>query len=136
MIRISLFIIFLLSPVAVHASDGMVVELVRVVDGDTIIVNIAGWPEIVGQAIGVRVADCDTPELRDRRPAIKEKAYLAKGALTTLLMTSDVIELRNVRRGKYFRLVADVYADDLNIADVLVHSGLALPYDGDKRPAW
>lgn len=128
--------LILFSPAVSCAFDGIAVELVRVVDGDTIIVNVAGWPEIVGHEIGVRVAGCDTPELRDKRPAIKAKAYEAKEALLLLLSSAQVVELRNIRRGKYFRLVANVYADGTDISLVLISAGLAQPYDGGRRPSW
>ncbi|QJB57163.1 thermonuclease family protein [Pseudodesulfovibrio sp. zrk46] len=119
-----------------YAADGMVVELVRVVDGDTFVVNIAGWPDVVGREIGVRLAGCDTPELRDKRPAIKIMAYQAKEALGLLLTQAKTVELRNIRRGKYFRLVADVFADDTDVAAILIAAGLAQPYHGGRRPCW
>lgn len=110
------------------------VELVRVVDGDTIIVNIGGWPAIVGDQIGVRVAGCDTPELRDKRLHMREQALRAKDTVNAILHGAQSIELRNIRRGKYFRLVADVYADGCNLAHILISSGLAMPYDGKAKP--
>lgn len=115
---------------------GLVVDLVRVIDGDTIVVTIDGWPEVVGHEIGVRVAGCDTPELRDKRPDIKRLAYEAKGAVLLMLQHSRQIELRNIRRGKYFRLVADVYADGNKLSEFLIRQGLAQPYDGGTRPKW
>lgn len=130
-----ILITIIISPMA-QASESMVAELVRVVDGDTIIVNIDGWPAIVGYQIGVRVNGCDTPELRDKRVEIKALAYRAKDVVRCLLESAKVIELRNIERGKYFRLVADVYVDGTNLTDFLIASGLALPYDGGKRPSW
>ena len=44
-----------------------------------------------------------------------------------------MIDLREVERGKYFRLVAEVIADGENLSDVLLARGLAWPYDGGKR---
>ena len=131
-----LLIVMILFASLAYANERIEVELVRVVDGDTIIVNISGWPDIVGYEIGVRVAGCDTPELRDKRYDIKAKAYQAKETLTLLLSTARCVELRNIERGKYFRLVADVIADGANVASILIDSGLAHPYDGGKRPAW
>ena len=134
MIRIlTLAIILFFAPPA-QAVDNMLVELVRVVDGDTIVVNIADWPDIVGKNIGVRVAGCDTRELRDKRPEIRAMAYEAKDVVTALLRNAHTIELRNIERGKYFRIVADVYADGTNVSQVLIMYGLAMPYDGGKKP--
>lgn len=132
---LGIWLVLLLASVA-HGADVQVVQLVRVVDGDTIVVNIQGWPEIVGLEIGVRVAGCDTPELRDKRPEIRAMAYRARDMVAVLLGKAQVVELRNISRGKYFRLVADVYADGINIARVLIDSGLAQPYDGGRKPVW
>ena len=41
-----------------------------------------------------------------------------------------------MRRGKYFRIVADVYVDDELFADILIDKKLAKPYDGGTRPTW
>ena len=49
------------------------------------------------------------------------------------LRPATAIELRGVKRGKYFRLVAEVIADGVNLSDLLLASGLARPYDGGKR---
>ena len=53
-----------------------------------------------------------------------------------MLKTAKVIELRNIQRGKYFRIVADVYVDDKNLADILIKNNLALPYDGGTKRDW
>lgn len=136
MLRAIVCVLALLLASPSYSGENMPVELVRVVDGDTIVVNIPDWPDVVGHEIGVRVAGCDTPELRDKRPEIKAMAYRAKQAVMLLLQDAEQIELSNIQRGKYFRLVADVYADDINVAFVLISAGLAQPYDGGTRPAW
>lgn len=46
------------------------------------------------------------------------------------------IELRNIQRSKYFRILADVYIDGVSLADNLIQSGHARPYDGGKRLGW
>ena len=40
---------------------------------------------------------------------------------------------KNMRRGKYFRIVADVYADGKNLAEALVGSGMTVRYNGGKE---
>ena len=52
------------------------------------------------------------------------------------LRSAKVIELRNIQRGKYFRILADVYVDGQNLADGLIRSGHARLYDGGKRLGW
>ena len=47
------------------------------------------------------------------------------------------IELRNPQRGKYFRIVSEVWIDGKSLADILKAKGLAKDYDGEgARPEW
>lgn len=119
-----------------HFGDVVVTELVSIYDGDTLRVNIDEWPDIVGNNISIRVNGIDTPERRDKRANIKRLAQAAKEEVVALLHASESIELRNMQRGKYFRIVADVYVDGNSLADVLIEKGLAKPYDGGTKPEW
>jgi len=60
----------------------------------------------------------------------------AKRMVTNLCKKANILELRNIKRGKYFRIVADVYIDGQCLADILIKNGLAKPYDGGKKPQW
>ena len=111
-------------------------KYIRNYDGDTITVTIPSWPKILGNEISVRVAGIDTPELRGSSGDTKEKAIKAKKMVADLCDKADYLVLRNIIRGKYFRLVADVYADGTNIADVLLSAKLAKQYDGGTKPVW
>lgn len=103
---------------------------VRNYDGDTITVNIPSWPDIVGKEIDIRVAGIDTPEMKGK--GNKKKAIAAKTMVASLCHGRRVI-LKNVRRGKYFRLVADVYASGKNVGLELIRAGLAKPYAGATK---
>ena len=63
----------------------------------------------------------------------KAAAYEARDALVERLRQATVIDLREVERGKYFRLAAEVVADGENMSDLLLAMGLAWPYDGGTR---
>jgi len=41
-----------------------------------------------------------------------------------------------MKRGKYFRILADVEADNINLADLLLKKGLAVPYNGGTKIDW
>ncbi len=71
--------------------------------------------------------------MRGKCPAEKELARKAKQHTVTLLRGAKVIELRNMKRGKYFRIVADVYADGKSVGQSLIGSGLAVSYDGGTK---
>jgi len=92
-----------------HAYEDKKCLPVRVIDGDTIVCNIPGWPEIIGREISVRLKDCDSPEIRTSSKAEKELGLRARQELIGEISGAEVLILRNIERGKYFRLTADVY---------------------------
>lgn len=102
--------------------------VMRVVDGDTFYARIATFPPIVGYEIGIRVYGIDTREKKDGGEEAKE-------LVTTLLKPGKYVMLKNMRRGKFFRIVADVLVDGESLADILIEKGLAYKYYGGvKRP--
>ena len=111
-------------------------EVVAIYDGDTFTANIAGWPPLIGERVKVRVAGIDCPEMRDDRPEVKALARKAKQFTVARLRAAQTIELRDMRRGKYFRILADVYCDGESLAEALLAAGLAKPYEGGTRPEW
>jgi micrococcal nuclease len=82
-----------------------------VIDGDSFKVDIDEWPPILGKGITVRIADIDAPELRGKCDREKQLARQAKQHLVAALRGASKVELKHLQRGKYFRVVADVYID-------------------------
>lgn len=115
--------------------DTITCQYIKNYDGDTITVMIPSWPPLL-KNIDIRLAGIDTPELRGSSRATKEKALKAKDFVADLCQKTDSLILRNVSRGKYFRLVADVYVGDTNISAALLDAKLAVPYDGGTKPLW
>jgi endonuclease YncB( thermonuclease family) len=111
-------------------------EILRVYDGDTFYCNINQWPKILGENIGIRINGIDTPEIRGSSPEIKKYAYQAKAIILNALTRADEIVLKNIKRGKYFRVVADVYADGNDVTELLFAEGLAKRYDGGTKDKW
>lgn len=118
-----------------HPVDA-VAEVISVYDGDTLTVHIVGWPRLVGENMPVRIAGIDTPELRDPRPDIRALAVKARDHVAAICPSSAVAHLSNVRRGKYFRLVADVECEGVDVGSTLLELELAKPYDGGKKAEW
>ena len=50
-----------------------------------------------------------------------------------ILKDAKKITLNNMKRGKYFRIAADVIVDGENLADILIQAGLAIEYNGGKK---
>ena len=68
---------------------------------------------------------------------VKALANQARELTEKALQNADQIELRNPHRGKYFRIVSEVWIDGQSLADMLKAKGLAKDYDGEgARPEW
>ena len=106
---------------------------VRNYDGDTITFNLPGFHPIIGKKIGVRVNGIDTPEIRGKCDKEKYDAQQAKDMVTDILKDAKQITLKNMERGKYFRIAADVIVDGESLGDMLVEAGVATRYDGGKK---
>ncbi len=111
-------------------------EIRSIYDGDTFKVTIKEWPAIIGDKISIRVAGVDTPEMRGQCDREKQLAREAKKHTVNFLRSGKKIELRNMQRGKYFRIVAEVYVDGKSLTDSLITAGLGYPYDGGKKQSW
>ncbi|QOL26196.1 thermonuclease family protein [Thalassotalea sp. LPB0316] len=142
MARVLFYLVVLLSVFPslslAQATFGSVVisRVVSVYDGDTFRVDIDHWPALVGQSAPIRVKQVDTPEIRGKCASEKALAQRAKLFTQALLLNSQQVELRNIERGKYFRILADVYIDGQSLASQLIANNLARPYQGGKRRGW
>ena|SRR3989338_7095038 len=114
------------------------VKVLKNYDGDTITVDIPGVHPLVGENISVRVIGIDTPEMKGKGSCEKEAAQVAKELVGSMLKSAKRVDLINVQRDKYFRILATVEADGRSIADALIKQKLAYAYDGGKKlqPNW
>lgn len=111
------------------------VDLVRVIDGDTVEVEAHIWPGHTVQT-GVRLAGIDTPELRGRCPEEIGQAQAARDVLEDMVRDRK-LALRNVEEGKFAgRVVATLLVDGQDAGAALVDLGLARRYDGGRREGW
>jgi len=106
-------------------------------DGDTLTVNIPGVPDIIGDAMSIRVAGIDTPEMRGKCDKEKMLAEAAKEEVHIIVRDYPVVTLNNMRRDKYFRILADVETIKGDLATILLDKGLAIRYNGGtKEQEW
>ncbi|MBB4122532.1 thermonuclease family protein [Martelella radicis] len=112
-------------------------EIVRIIDGDTIVVEARPWP---GQIVetSVRIRGVDTPELRSSCEAERQAASIAKDYVVSLLREGETVQLRQIAGDKYFgRVVADVgLPDDRDLSSLLLEGGFAVSYDGGRKQAF
>ena len=50
-----------------------------------------------------------------------------------ILKDAEQINLKNMERGKYFRIAADVIVDGESLGDMLIEAGVAVRYSGGKK---
>ncbi|WP_246103108.1 thermonuclease family protein [Rhizobium straminoryzae] len=109
-------------------------DVVRVVDGDTLLVMARPWPQQTIEVF-VRLRGIDTPELRAHCTKGREAAQEAKRLLEDLAARSPQVRLTQIAADKYFgRIVADVSLEDgRDPAREMMAAGLAARYSGKGR---
>ncbi len=112
------------------------VEILRVIDGDTIEVRARIWLDqwIVTR---VRLRDIDAPEMTGRCPAEAARAEAAQRHLATLAGSGPAY-LTDVGRDKYGGRVLGriVSADGQDLASRMISDGHAKLYSGRRRQSW
>lgn len=97
--------------------------VVRVIDGDTVVVTIKDYPPIFGSNISIRLRGIDAPEPNEPNgPA-------AKVYVESLLEPGSKVWLGGMSRDNFFRIVADVRLDNekgLSLSDLLMENGYAV----------
>jgi len=111
-------------------------KVISVYDGDTFRVNIDSLPPIVGKNIPIRVNGVDTPEIRGKCQYEKNLALKARDFVRVKLANAKEIQLTNLQRGKYFRVVANVVVDGVSLEQELLDNKLAYEYSGGKKISW
>lgn len=109
------------------------VKYLKNYDADTITVEIPGVHPLIGEKISVRVLGVDTPEVKGKLPCEKDAARTAKKLVESLLKNAKRIDLTEVGRDKYFRVLANVVVDGKSIKDLLFKNKLAYEYDGGTK---
>lgn len=137
--------VFAFAPLLALADYGTarVDEVVAIYDGDTFTVNVHEWPAVIGERIKVRIAGINAPERRSRcdteAEKVRERELAAEARMHVVerLRGAREVELREIERGSFFRLLAEVYLDGESLGDELLQMGLALPYQkGQGGKAW
>ena len=128
-----LFIIFCYSYSAEYSDSITNFTIIKVRDGDTFMIDIPNIPDVFGKNIAVRIRGIDTPELNDSREEIRKISIQAKEELEKLLLNGKKITLYNLGRDKYFRLLASVKVDNIDVSEYLIKKGLAKKYNGGKK---
>ena len=129
--------LFLFFTFTAHSQENVsVTKVISVYDGDTFRVDIDELSDIVGKNIAIRILGIDTPEIKGQCEKEKQLAIKARDFTRHYLNNASSIQLSNLKRDKYFRLLADVYIDGKSLAAALLANNLAVRYSGNKKSSW
>lgn len=126
---------FVLIPVVDYANgllkpmDGC--QITRLIDGDTLGISCAGKVATRARLIGF-----DTPEMNAECWSEAFKARAATYYLRWLLLRARTIEQSSIGVDRYDRDLIRLIVDGVDVADLMIGSGLAKQYDGGLRGTW
>jgi len=109
------------------------VKYLRNYDADTLTFDIPNVHPFIGENISVRVYGLDAPELTSKDTCEKEMARHGKKLVERLLKGAKQINLLNIKKDKYFRILADVEIDGQDLGKILLKNNLAYEYYGGTK---
>lgn len=111
------------------------VNLVKVVDGDTVDVDIDLGFDVILKDQRVRLYGIDTPECRTRDLVEKQFGLLAKQKVEDLLAEGDITLVCKEynSKGKFGRIIGELICDGININDYMIENHYAASYFGDSK---
>jgi len=111
------------------------VKIVRVVDGDTVDVDIDLGFGVVLKKERVRIMGIDTPESRTRDKVEDLFGEKAKSRMKELLGESAVLVCKKYdSKGKFGRVLGDLSTEDGRmVTDILIEEGHAVAYFGGSK---
>lgn len=111
------------------------VDVTRVVDGDTVDVDIDLGFGMTYKKQRVRLMGIDTPESRTRN--LEEKFYglQSKAFLKSLIDKADQIQLVSHEKGKFGRILGELFDPDsmVSINVQMIEAYHAVPYFGQSK---
>lgn len=114
-------------------------KVVKVIDGDTVDVNIDLGFGIWQMDERVRIMGIDTPESRTRDKVEKKFGLAAKAKLKELLKGTPTLKTQINKhgedmKGKFGRILGDFIVDDGSlVTEVMINEGHAVPYTGGSK---
>ena len=104
----------------------------RVVDGDTVDLDLSLGFDVWLKKQRVRLVGIDTPESRTRDLAEKKLGLAAKERLIELC--GESVLLKSHGKGKYGRILGELFTEDgKDICQLLIKEGHAVEYWGGKK---
>ena len=109
--------------------------IIRVVDGDTVDVDIDLGFGIWLKKQRIRLFGVDTPESRTRDLEEKKYGLLAKEFVKSYLQkdSEQILQTKTDERGKFGRILGEFVADDTTVNQLLIDTHNAVAYHGQSK---
>jgi len=113
-------------------------KIVKVIDGDTVDVDIDLGFGVWLNDERVRIMGIDTPESRTRDKVEKKFGLAAKKRLKELLGPTAILKTQVSKsgedlKGKFGRILGDFVVGDRTVTDILIEEGHAVAYFGGSK---
>lgn len=110
-------------------------KIIRVVDGDSIIVDIDLGFNVTLAKQSVRLYGVDTPETRTKNPLEKKCGLLVKEYVQSLLKVNQIYTMKTHldKKGKFGRILADFRIHTVFLSELLITKGYAVKYTGQSK---
>ena len=113
------------------------VTIVKVVDGDTVDVDIDLGFGMTYKKQRVRMMGIDTPESRTRDLVEKKFGKASKKHLQNLLSEAERLTLMSHDKGKFGRILGEIFAhheeEEFSINQIMIDDHHAVPYSGQSK---
>ena len=112
------------------------VKVVKVIDGDTIDVDVDLGFSVVLAKQRVRLHGIDTPESRTRDKEEKVRGLLSKEFLLGMCPVGSTINFHSHGKGKFGRILGEIYEVDDNVVSInkkMCNEAYAVPYFGQSK---
>lgn len=114
-------------------------QVLRVSDGDTIVIAAPFLPAPLKPELAVRIYGVDTPEKGHRAqcPQEDQRAQLASKFTTQLIQKGGKIQVTLYSWDKFGgRVLGDIIVNGQSVRQGLIANGLAREYYGDAKQSW
>jgi len=114
-------------------------QIIRVSDGDTIVIAAPFLPAPLKPELAVRIFGVDTPEKGHRAqcPQENERAQLASKYTSQLIAQGGKIQVTLYGWDKFGgRVLGDILVNGQSVRQGLIANGLAREYYGDAKQSW
>ena len=111
-------------------------KVVKIIDGDTIDVDIDLGFSVILAKQRIRLYGIDTPESRPRNKEEKVRGVLSIGFLLDTCPVDSYIKVVSHGKGKFGRILGEIYEldnDEVSINQQMCDEAYAVPYFGQSK---